>query len=100
MDNTALQQFINQKIDQIMAAPVYSMLPEDQKQTKRSEIEDQIQNMILDTLIDSLTDEQMMSLQGVDPASDEAPQKIMELAAQVPNFAETIEEKLNTFQPI
>ena len=89
-----LTQILEGLADQVLSSPQYISLPEDQKQTKKQEILDQLNDVILDTMVDNLTDAQVQELQTLDPNSSQMEDKITEFSSTIPDFLNILQNKL------
>jgi hypothetical protein len=94
--NNFVNEFLSQKVSEILSSPAYIHLNEDQKMEKRTQIEDQLMGVVLDTVVDNLPDDAVIALQDLDPNSEEMEQKLMEHSSQIPNLVDLLEGKLNS----
>ncbi len=85
--NDFLNEYLNKKVDEILGS--------NPDPSKKQALIDNLQTVILDTVIDNLTDEQVMAMQNIDPDSPEMEEKLEEYSATIPNLGKIIEEKLN-----
>ncbi len=89
-----LTQLLDGLADQVLASPQYQNLPEDQKSDKKTEILDNLNSVILDTLVDNLTDAQVVELQNIEPTSPDMETKIEEYSSTIPDFLNILQTKL------
>lgn len=97
-----ITQNVNQNIDEYfdglvaecLQAPGIVNLPPDQKNEFAQRVQDHFSQVTLKTLIDKLDSEQLSQIENLDPTSPEMAEKIQQLAAQVPGFADDLEKKL------
>jgi hypothetical protein len=91
-----LTQLLEGLADQVLASPQYASLPEDQKQAKKEEILEELNSVILDSMVDNLSDEQVLELQNLDPNSPDMEAKLTEYSATIPDFLNILQTALNT----
>ena len=89
-----VEAYIEELIQGCLRSTHFSGLSEDEKKGTENKIRNYFQTVIFDTLIDSLTDEQIESIKDLDLKSPEAEEKLALLAASVPGFAFILDEKL------
>lgn len=89
-----LTQILDDLANQVLTSTQFLTLPEDQKQAKKQEVLDSLNDVILDTLVDNLTDEQVAQLQNMDPNSEEMEKKIEEFSSTIPDFLNILQTKL------
>lgn len=90
-----IEQYLNNLVQSTLQAPVFQSLNEDQKKETSEKIADYFNQVILDALIDNLTDSQLDQIQGVDPNSPEFASKLEAFAGEVPGFAYTMQDQLS-----
>ncbi len=94
---------MDQKIDahleslvlEILGSPMFVNLPGDQRDSLSPKIRNYLNGVIIDTVIDRLTPEQLNVIKALPADSLEMEDKIEEYSAQIPLLAEALEEKLN-----
>jgi hypothetical protein len=88
-------EHINKLIQSCVNSPKFASLTPEQKQQLEAQIEGYFQNLMFDTMIDNLSDEQVKELETLDLTSPEAEEKIALFSATIPNFIFILDEKLN-----
>lgn len=90
-----LQSYIDSFILGVLSEPRIASLPEDEQSKLRSQFQDRFDELILDTLLNRLNDDQVKELQGklTDPTALE--EKIAEYSALVPGLAEDLQHRLD-----
>lgn len=94
MDNK-LDEYINGLITKILQSPNFINNPEEQKQKLAQKIMEHFNNLIFDSLVDSLTPQQLDTLKGIPMDSPQMEEKIEQFASKTANFAQKLEETLN-----
>lgn len=94
-----MDQKINEILDglvsQVLASSMYSNLPEDQKSSLAPKVKTYLNGVIIDTMVDRMSDEQLNAIKDLPADSREMEDKIEEFATTMPNLAQDLEEKLN-----
>lgn len=89
-----IDEYINGLVAQCLQAPGIVNLPQEQKDAFAAQIQSHFSQATLEVLVNRLNGEQLSQIENLDPASPEMLEKIQQLAAQVPGFADDLEKKL------
>ena len=89
------QTYLNKQLDELMSSSHFATLNEEQKNQKRAELEDYFYDLILDTLVDNLNDDQLDQLNNADLTAESSTQLISELASQSPTFIFQAQDKID-----
>lgn len=90
-----LDAYIESLVLGIMADPELSNLPQQEKDQYAQRLRDHFNKLIMDTLLNRLSPEQLAEIEKLKDNQEEMENKIEEYAASVPNLAKDIEERLN-----
>jgi len=90
-----INDFIENKVAEILASAMYVNLPENQKSALAPKIRSYLNSVITDTMIDGMTTEQLNAVKDLPADSQEMEDKIEEFATTMPFLAQDIEEKLD-----
>lgn len=88
-----IDEYINGLVAQCLQAPGIVNLPQDQKDQFAGEVESYLSQVALEVLVNRLNSEQLSQIENLDPSSPEMAEKVQQLAAQVPGFADELEKK-------
>lgn len=89
-----ITNYIENFVQDILNLPQFASLPQDQKETLEENLRGKFYDVVLDTTIDNLTDEQVLQLENIPPDSPQMRQKIEEFTSTLPYLAKEIENKL------
>lgn len=85
--NDFVDEYLNQKVDEILGLNGDSL--------KKQELLEKFQNLILDIVVDNLTNQQLIELNNMDPNSPEMETKLEQFSATIPDLASKIQTKLD-----
>ena len=91
-----INSYIESLVLEVLASPNFIGLSPEERQKKGDQLREHISSVVLDTLIDSLNEDQLKSLEGLTPANPEMEAKIEEYASQIPFFSSKLEEVLRS----
>lgn len=89
-----LQAYIDSLVLEVLQSPNLSDLNEQKRQEYIRKLLDHFNNVIFDTTVDMMSDEQLSSIKGLPLDSPEMPKKMMEIAAKIPGLAEALDKRL------
>jgi|SRR3989344_8969113 len=90
-----IEQYLNKYIEECLNSPGFSALNEEQKVEAQKQLEEYFNQLILETLINNLSQDQMNQLgQDADFESPETLDQLQLFAAQIPGFLMILEEQL------
>lgn len=87
--------YIEARILEVLQIPSYSKMPEDQKVAVAEKLRELFSTVILDTLIDSLSESQLDQIKDLPADSPQMEDKIEEFASQTPFLITKFEDALN-----
>lgn len=87
--------YIEARVLEVLSLPSFSQMPQEQKTTIAEKLRDLFNTVILDTLIDSLSAEQLDQIKDISPESPQMEDKIEEFASQIPFLITKFENALN-----
>ncbi len=87
--------YIETRVLEVLSLPSFSQMPQEQKTTIAEKLRDLFNTVILDTLIDSLSAEQLDQIKDISPESPQMEDKIEEFASQIPFLITKFENALN-----
>lgn len=90
-----LDAYIESLVSEIMADPGLNNLPQQEKDQYAQRLRDHFNKLIMDTLLNRLSPEQLSEIEKIKDQPELLEDKIEEYAASVPNLAQDIEERLN-----
>lgn len=90
-----IEEYIDGLVNEALGASVFASLSPEQKEEVKNKLYNHFYQVILDTTIDNLNEEQVSQLEVLDPESPEMEEKIRLFAAQIPNLAQEMEQKLD-----
>lgn len=94
-----MDQKINAYIESLVSVALTSSamanLGEDQKGTQAEKIRNYLSNIVLDTVIDRLTTEQLLEIQNLEVSSPQMADKLEEFSSQIPFLINDIEKRLH-----
>lgn len=94
-EQNPFDEFISSLLEEIMAKPGYRKLDQEEQKKIQEQISDHFREMVLDTLISRLNEEQRQEISGsLEQGSEVVEAKITKLASGVPGFLEDVEERL------
>lgn len=89
-----LEEYIDGLITQVLKSPNFVNNSKD-KQQLGQKIRDRLNNLIFDTLLDSLTPDQLKTLKDIPMDSQKMEEKLQEYASLTPFLAKKLEEAIN-----
>lgn len=89
-----INSYIESLVLEVLESPGFVNLSLGEKQAKGELIRDHISNVVLDTVVDSLTEEQLKVLEKIPHETPEMEHKIEEYSSQIPSFSTKLEEAL------
>lgn len=90
-----VNEVLDNMVSQVLASDMYVNLPEDQKSSLAPKIRTHLNGVIIDTMVDRMSDEQLNAIKDLPADSREMEDKIEKFATAMPNLAQDLEEKLN-----
>lgn len=93
--NQNIDEYIDGLVAQCLQAPGIVNLPPDQKSEFTKDVEDYLTQVLLEALVNKLNSEQLSQIENLEPASPEMAEKVQQLAAQIPGFANELENKFH-----
>lgn len=90
-----INSFLEGLVLEILQSPQFASLPEDQKNAQIEKIRNQLNNIVLDTVIDKLTPDQLQQIQDLPAESPEMTDRLEEFSSQIPFLITEIERRLN-----
>lgn len=87
--------YLDSLVTEVLSSPLYAQIPQDQRSAWVEKINNYLNGVVTDTVIDSLTAEQINTIKDLPPDSQEMEDKIEEFASTQPLLAQDIEEQLN-----
>lgn len=90
-----INAYLESLVTEALNSPMFSSLAEDQKASLAGKIRTRLNGVIIDMVVDNLTDEQFNAIKDFPPDSVEMEDKIEEYASGMPDLAQNLEEKLN-----
>lgn len=89
-----IELYINTLVDNCMQGPAFSGFGEDQKNEIRTKLTEYFNNIIVQTLLENLNEQQLQQLENMDFSTSEAAEKIALFASQTPNLLIIVDQKL------
>lgn len=89
-----VDEYIESLVTQCLLIPKYANLPADQQQQAKDQLTDRFYNLILDTVVDKLNDDQVAELSALPPQSPEMEAKIEQFSALIPNLMQDMQTAL------
>lgn len=89
------EAYLQGLVTDILNSPMFVNIPEDQKITLSEKIKNHLNGVVIDAIVDRLNSEQLNAIKDLPADSPEMEEKIEEFAAQMPNLADELEQKLN-----
>lgn len=89
-----INSYIESLVLEVLESSNFVNLSQEEKQAKANLIREFISTVMWDTGIDSLSEEQLKSLEKIPFASPEMEEKIEEYSSQIPNFSTKLEDTL------
>src|SRR4051812_3972049 len=93
MENV-FENFIEKLITECLQGAKFAYLTPKEKDDLKIKLRNHFMNVTLDTLVDQMSDEQLVQVKDLDPNSPEMQQKMVEFAAIIPGFAIILDDKL------
>lgn len=90
-----INAYLESLVTELLNSPMFSSLAEDQKASLAEKIRTRLNGVIIDMVVDNLTQEQFNAIKDILPDSVEMENKIEEYASGMPDLAQKLEEKLN-----
>ena len=90
-----LDAYIESLVLGIMADPGLNILPQQEKDQYAQKLRDHLHKLILDTLLNRLSPEQLAEIEKIKDNQEEMENKIEEFAISIPNLAQDMEDRLN-----
>ncbi|KKR80516.1 MAG: hypothetical protein UU73_C0002G0054 [Candidatus Daviesbacteria bacterium GW2011_GWA1_41_61] len=90
-----IDEYIDGLVTQVLSSPAFNMVSLQQQEEMNNKLYNHFYQVILDTTIDNLNEEQISQLEALDPESPQMEEKISLFAAQIPGLAQVLEQKLN-----
>lgn len=91
--NQNIDEYINGLVAECLQAPGIVNLSPDQKNEFAQQVQSYLSQVTIETLVNRLNGEQLSQIENLDPTSPEMAEKIQQLAAQIPGFADDLEKK-------
>lgn len=88
------EEYIKNLVNECLASPALSALTDPEKGDFSQKLTDYFYNVILDLVIDKLTDEELSELEKLSPDDPRTAEKVMEFTAGMPGILEEMESKL------
>ncbi len=89
-------EYINSLVEQVLNSGQYQELEEQKREEIRGKLQEHFHNIIIDTAVNRMTDDQVEELNNaLEQGGEKTETKMTELSAQIPGLAEDIEERLN-----
>ena len=89
-----LNNYLESLVSNVLESANFTSLSDEQKKLSVQKIRQHFQNVIFDTAIDSMNDEQLLSIKDIPMGSAEMIEKIEQISSQIPNLAQILEKKL------
>ncbi len=89
-----ITNYIENFVQDILNLPQFATLAKDQKEALAENLRGRFYDIVMDTTIDNLTDEQVLQLENIPPESIQMRQKIEEFTSTLPHLSKEIENKL------
>ncbi|OGE25521.1 hypothetical protein A3C26_02310 [Candidatus Daviesbacteria bacterium RIFCSPHIGHO2_02_FULL_39_12] len=87
--------YLNSLVAEVFSSPQFAQIPQEQKSAWVEKINNYLNGVVIDTVIDSLTPEQINVIKDLPPDSQEMEDKIEEFASTQPLLAQDLEKQLN-----
>lgn len=91
-----INTYVESLVLEVLESPNYVNLSQEEKQAKANLIREYISTVMWDTGIDSLSEEQLKSLENIPIESPEMAEKIEEYSSQIPFFSTKLEDTLRS----
>ncbi len=88
------EDFLEKLISECLLGARFSYLAEKEKKETTEKLRDHFYDVIIDTLINQLSEEQLKEIRGLDSASPKMQEKLSLFAASLPGVGFFLEEKL------
>lgn len=89
-----INAYLDSLVSEVLSSPAFATMPADQQATWSAKVREFLNGVIIDTVIDRLTPEQLNAIKDIPADSPEMEDKIEEYSAQIPLLAQELEEKL------
>lgn len=90
-----IQAYIESLALEVLQSPNMANLPEDQKNAQAELIRNHLNNIVLDTVIDKLTPDQLNQIKDLPAESPQMADKLEQFSSQIPFLITEIERRLN-----
>ncbi|MGM0439062.1 MAG: hypothetical protein ACQEP3_01350 [Patescibacteria group bacterium] len=91
-----LENFIDKKVEEILASPSYKNIEEDKRKSLKKEIQDHLERMVIETFVNRLSEEEAEDLNKLmQKDGSRAHKKLKELAFSTPELANDLEQRIN-----
>lgn len=90
-----IQAYIESLVLEVLQSPNMANLPEDQKNAQAEKIRNHLNNVVLDTVIDKLTPDQLNQIKDLPAESPQMADRLEQFSSQIPFLITDIEKKLN-----
>ena len=92
--DSQIEKFLGEYAERALRGAGFASLTDEQRAETKSKLLDYFSDLIFDTLLQNLTDEQLKELQGFsDLGSEEAQQKIAAMSASIPGFIFILQDR-------
>lgn len=88
------ENYVESLIQECLKGAKFAYLPQRQKKEIEGKIRDHFYSVTINTLIDQLSDEQLLEIKDLEPGNPILVQKFERFAAEIPGFASVLEDKL------
>ena len=88
------ESFVENLVTECLKLDKFSYLNEQQKKELVSKLRDHFYQLTIETLIDQLSDEQLLEIKDLEPEDPALAQKFEKFAAEIPGFAVVLEDTL------
>lgn len=89
-----IEQYLQGFVDRCIQASAFSSLPADQIEAKKNELSEYFNRLVLETLVENVSDDRLSEFENLDFATNEAVDKIQLLAAEIPGFMGILDTRL------
>ncbi len=88
-----IEKFLNVYVDKSLEGQGFAIYSPGEKEGFKVKLLEYFSDLVLDTMLQRLTDEQVAELNEVDPATEEAQQKIAVMSASIPGFIFILQDR-------
>lgn len=89
-----MDAYIESLVTAVMVTPELAAMAEQEKEQYKQKLRDHFHSLIIDTLLNRLSPEQLSEVEKIKDQPQALEEKIEEYAVSVPNLAQDIEERL------